>query len=212
MSIYTPRYFAESRVEVIRDFIRRYNFATLVTVNNESPVVTYLPFIFDGSKGEQGVLLAHMAKANPQWRGFEGGREVTVLFHGPHAYVSPRWYTFQEDNVPTWNYAAVQVHGIPSFVSDESSSFKILQELVRMHDPDWELTLSDKDRGAMLHEIVVFEIAITKIDAKFKLNQNRSVVDQESVSLHLSQSKFESDRETARLMKNRFLGQDVKLY
>ncbi|MCX6124881.1 MAG: FMN-binding negative transcriptional regulator [Proteobacteria bacterium] len=193
--IYTPKHFKVERPELAHQIIQRYNFATLISFQEDTPIMSHLPFLFEPQVGRDGLLLAHMARANPQWRTFRVQAEVTVIFQGPHAYVSPRWYTPQADNVPTWNYAAVHVHGIPRVISDEVSANAVMKRLVEHHDPNWTLALPDQDQKELLREIVVFAIDVTKVDAKFKLSQNRSQSDQAEVASALAKGSTDNERE-----------------
>jgi transcriptional regulator len=111
--MYLPRQFQEQDPERLLAFMRRHSFATLVTVEDGVPFATHLPFLVEpGSARPGGRLLAHMARANPQWRAFSQDRDVLVIFQGPHTYVSPSWYV-TEPNVPTWNYAVVHQNRAP---------------------------------------------------------------------------------------------------
>lgn len=198
--IYTPRHFIENRPDIIQGLIERYNFATLLTYRDGSPVVSHLPFLLDKTRGEHGTLLAHMARANPQWKTFSSEAEALVIFQGPHAYISPQWYAPKPDNVPTWNYAVVHAYGTPRVIDPEGEAYPVMQRLVRHHDQNWNLELSEQDRREMLREIVVFEIELKKIEAKFKLNQNRSEKDVENVARGLSQSSDQTAREVGVMM------------
>ncbi|MFL5346712.1 MAG: FMN-binding negative transcriptional regulator [Hyalangium sp.] len=97
--MYLPRLFQEQDSERLFAFMRRYSFATLVTVEDGVPFASHLPFLVEPSpQGSQGRLFAHMARPNPQWRAFSQDRDVLVIFQGPHTYVSPSWYV-TEPNV-----------------------------------------------------------------------------------------------------------------
>src|SRR5262249_39789477 len=114
LSMYIPGAFAVEDRAVLYDFLDRFGFATLVSVVDGAPFGPPLPMLLDR---EGGRLLGHVARANPHWHGFDGEREALVVFHGPHAYVSPSWYAAALA-VPTWNYAAVHVYGRPRPVTD----------------------------------------------------------------------------------------------
>ena len=111
--MYIPKSFEVTDSTTLLEFIETYSFGTLVTVAGEQPIATRLPLILDRAKGRQGTLFGHVARANPQWRSFDGDRQCLVMFDGPHAYVSPSWYA-TSPAVPTWNYATVHVYGIPA--------------------------------------------------------------------------------------------------
>lgn len=197
--MYTPKHFQQDTKQAT-EIMRGYGFATLLSIKDGAPLISHLPFLYDESQGPFGILVAHMARAKPQWRLFKDNPAVTVIFQGPHAYVSPRWYEFKADNVPTWNYAVVHAHGNAKVIADPEQAYLTLQKLVQHHDGEWTLDLSEKDRQEMLNEIVVFQIEVTKLDCKFKLSQNRSNVDQANVAKHLAQSQHQDERETAALM------------
>ncbi len=198
--MYNPRHFHSNHPEFLKDLVTQYNFATLIAVVDGLPVISHLPFLYDSTFGTHGLLSAHMARTNPQWRSFKADTKVTVIFQGPHAYVSPRWYAPQPDNVPTWNYAVVHMTGAPRIIQDQDSAFALMGRLVKQHDPRWELSLGAKDRQDLPNEIVVFEIAVTEIDAKFKLSQNRSEGDRKSVIEHLALGPSDLERQTSALM------------
>src|SRR3954470_2539732 len=100
--MYLPSFFKENDPATLYALMRENPFATLITVADGAPFVGHLPLLV-----RDGEILGHMARANPQWRQFP---EVTAIFHGPHTYVSPTWYT-SEGQVPTWNYAVVHARG-----------------------------------------------------------------------------------------------------
>src|SRR5258707_9890039 len=106
MSVYIPKSFAESDVSVLYQFMQANNFAALVTQQAGQIVASHIPFMIDT---ERGMLKAHLARANDQWKAFDGS-EAMVIFQGPHAYISPSWYE-THPSVPTWNYAAAHVYG-----------------------------------------------------------------------------------------------------
>jgi transcriptional regulator len=200
--MYIPRSFAETDAQILYQFMRDHNFAAFVTQHNGQMVASHLPFMVDT---ERGVLKAHLARANDQWKGFDGG-EALVIFQGAHAYVSPTWYE-THPSVPTWNYTTVHVYGVPQVVDNAETIRVMLGELVQNHehgrDPEWEMHLPDDYYETMVKSIVVFEMPIARVEGKFKLSQNRSEVDQESVIEHLSGSVYPLHVETAQIMARR---------
>ena len=195
--MYIPPAFREDRADVLHDFIRRYAFGTLVSAVGGEPFATHLPFLLDATRGEHGALLGHMARANPHWRAFAGGpdgpplgaaaAEVLVLFQGPHAYVSPSWYT-TEFAVPTWNYVAVHAYGRPRVVDDPAAVRDLLErtvrtfELPRPPDAQWRMDRLDAGMVAkMAQAVTAFEVPISRLEGKQKLNQNRTEADRRGV-------------------------------
>ena len=124
-----------------------------------------------------------MARANEQWKQFATGDEVLCIFHGPHAYISPSWYE-QQHTVPTWNYAVVHVYGKPSLVDEAELKQIVLDTTTKFESgmpQPWTIPLSENETAQMLKAIVGFKIDIVRVEAKFKLGQNRSREDQEKM-------------------------------
>ena len=176
--IHIPKHFAEHDHTRLQALVRAHNFATLVSAHQGEIQVSHLPFLLDA---EGTMLRAHMARANPQWRTFSPEREVLVIFHGPHHYVSPAWYA-AHPSVPTWNYAMVHAQGRPTLIEDRERLAVLVRELVTRHEaasPEpWKMDLPPDYQDKMLSAIVGFEIEITRLDGKFKLSQNRPGGDQ----------------------------------
>lgn len=200
--MYNPRSYRNENPEELVALIRRYNFAALFTHRAGESFVTHLPFMIDPDRGTNGTLVSHMARANPHWKAFEGAAPSMVVFMGPHAYISPSWYRTQE-TVPTWNYAVVHVTGTPRLITEEPGMRRIVTELVENHEAPlghpWDVGKATVDEE--LPGIVGFEIPIDKIEGKFKLNQNRSREDQESVAATLEKSSDPTERDVARMMR-----------
>ncbi len=203
--MYIPKSFAETDAAVLYDFMRANNFAALVTGRDGHLTASHIPFMVNS---ERGVLKAHLARANDQWKDFDGS-EALVIFTGAHAYVSPTWYEMHP-SVPTWNYTAVHVYGAPQVITDEAVIRTMLGELVVNHErgrlPEWEMHLPDDYMRKMMASIVVFELPIARVEGKFKLSQNRSEADQESVIAHLADSSYPLDAGTAAIMRERRAG------
>jgi transcriptional regulator len=184
----------------INSFIRSNGFATVVTHNDGRLWASHLPVLFDEAREGHGVLRSHMARANEQWRHFESGQEMLCIFHGPHSYISPSSYVMQE-TVPTWNYAVVHVYGTAKVVEDAAVLRKIVTDTTTKYESHrpvpWKITLPDAALAAMLNAIVGFTIQITRIEAKFKLGQNRSQADQDGMLRDLQASPELGNQELA---------------
>lgn len=205
--MYIPEFNRIDDKATVLAFMRDNPFAIVVSNNEGVPFATHIPVLVREQRDEI-LLIGHMAKANPHWKQFEREPEALVIFHGPHAYISPRWYENAE-SVPTWNYAAVHVYGHAVMVSDVQRPLEILLETLREFDgayiDQWN-TLREKYRSGMLKQIVAFEITVERMEAKFKLSQNRPKRDQANVIEQLEQSTDSAAREVAQLMKERGLG------
>jgi len=201
--MYSPAHFKIADRGDLLAFMRRHSFATIVTHDGTVPHATHMPVLVSEGKGPHGTLVTHMARANPQWRHFGDGHEVLVIFTGPHAYVSPAWYA-TKPAVPTWNYTAVHAHGRPRIVDDPARFTAMLRELVEFYESPradrWPGAMPDEFRDRLMAGIVGIEIEVTRIEGKFKLNQNRSDADRAGVIAALSASPDPMDREVAALM------------
>jgi len=202
-AMYLPEQFKESDSERISALIERYPFGMLVTAPDGVPFVSHLPFAYERAAGAKGRLLCHMARANPQWQHFASGAEVLVVFQGPHAYVSPSWYS--SPGVPTWNYAVVQVRGTPGLLDSEAELEALVERLTAIHEArmpaPWKADLAGERRSRLLGMIVGFAIEIANIQAKFKLSQNRHSEDQRRIALELASSGDQAAAAVASLMQ-----------
>jgi transcriptional regulator len=199
--MYSPAYNqVEDRAELLA-FLRANGFAVLVTGAGGNLVASHLP-VMVSEKKEDLALDMHMARNNPQWKEFFDD-EVMVVFSGPHAYVSPRWYE-EKERVPTWNYAAVHVYGIAKIVVSKTEKHASQRRLVQALDPQWlpkfdALRQEYVDR--MLDGIVNFEIAVTRIETRWKLSQNRSRRERELIAEALEKSADSAERALAALTR-----------
>jgi transcriptional regulator len=205
--MYLPRSFQEQDPERLVAFMRRHSFATLVTVDDGVPFATHLPFLVEpGPEGSSGRLLAHMARANPQWRGFSEQKDVLVIFQGPHTYVSPSWYV-TEPNVPTWNYTVVHAYGRPRLIEEPEECLRILRASVDTYESGFEKPWSLERVGdyarKLLPGIAAFELRLSRVEGKFKLNQNRDPEDRRAVMERLERSEAPEHRAVGALMRER---------
>ena len=205
--MYIPPSFKEADQSVLHAFMEQNSFAALVTSDGNQLVATHLPFYLDKSRGEHGTLVAHMARANQQWKTFDGKQEALIIFQGPHAYITPSWYEQTPNNVPTWNMTVVHAYGVPRIIEDHDELYAMLSRLV--HDNEagfekqWDIHNSEEYVHKQIAAIVGFSITITRLEGKYKLSQNRSEADQLHVIEALSQSPNEMDRQVAALMDKR---------
>ncbi len=194
--MYVPEVFALADEAYARKVIDSHGFALLVTALDGPPQASHLPFLLAPDHGPKGTLVAHMARANPQWRDLERlsaeDGEALVIFQGPHAYVSPTWYA-GDQAVPTWNYLVVHAYGVPRLIEDSVRVRAVIERLVARHEAGsaapWRIdSQEEKYVAAMLRGIVAFEIPIARLEAKAKLNQNKAPQDREGVVAGLRES------------------------
>jgi len=200
--MYVPKYNQQEDRAALLAYMRAYSFAALATSGPGGLTATHLPFMIE-EEGGRITLLAHMAKANPQWRDFAAGAEALVIFMQPHAYVSPRLYDSRQ-NVPTWNYVAVHAYGLLVLIEDRAAKLELQQKLIRQHDAGYLAQLAELPASyvdAKLAAIVSFSIAATRIDARYKLSQDKNPAERERIARELEASGDSMAAETARLMR-----------
>lgn len=199
--MYIPKFFVEEDEEKILAFMREYNFAALVTAENDFPTATHLPFIIE-KRGEKIILLAHLAKANLHWKQFD--KEILVIFQEPHAYVSPLLYG-EKNNVPTWNYVAVHAYGKAKLFETAEDNLAFLAKMVEAFDPnyfqsDWQ-EISDDYKIKLAAGVVAFEIEVVDLQGKKKLNQNKPGKSAENVIKAFEKSDKGNEKLIAEYMK-----------
>ncbi len=204
--MYRPAHFVEDDRAMLFALMRRYDFATLVTMAGDAPVATHLPLLIEPGRGANGTLLGHVARANKQWRSF-AGTESLAIFQGPHAYVSPRWYA-TTPLVPTWNYAVVHAYGTPAIVDDADAKLAIIERLVTtqeavMPEPWCVDDIPGDYRDMQLSGIVVFEIEITRLEGKFKMSPDKQPADRAGVIAALEARDDPLGHDVARIMAAR---------
>jgi transcriptional regulator len=197
--MYIPPAFEETNQGKMHEFIEGHSFGLLVSTLGGKLVATHLPFLLDRDKN---CLLGHMARANPHWRELHE-QDVLVVFSGPHAYISPALYE-SDHVVPTWNYVAVHAYGKCRLVEDAASVEGILKEMVATYEgarsAPWHLDTSTAYFMKMVQAIVGIRIDISRLEGKWKLNQNHPQERRENVVRALEKSEDQDAREIARLM------------
>lgn len=205
--MYIPEFNRQEDRAATLAFMRANPFGILVSNVDGVPFASHLPFLVDEA-GDQIIVRGHMARANAHWKSMKEGEESLVIFHGPHAYISPSLYELQE-SVPTWNYAAVHVYGEPNLFSDEEGLKETLHQMINTFESSYMAQwsgLSEQYQSRMMKHIVGFEIKAKSLEAKFKLSQNRTKGEQARVMQALSQSKDSNISGVAELMQQEGLG------
>jgi len=186
--MYIPKHFKKKDTKELIEFMREYNFATIINYTKKRYWATHLPFII-ADKGNKVILKSHMAKKNPQWANF-GKEEVLIIFQQPLAYISPKLYD-HETHVPTWNYIAVHAYGVPEILPSKSEKIKLLEETFGVFEKSfkeqWD-NLPVDYKNNLFKNITAFKIKINKLEGKYKLSQNRTENERKKIINHLSQS------------------------
>jgi transcriptional regulator len=205
--VYIPEHFrVRDHADAIA-FMQANPFVILVSTAEGGPFASHVP-VKIRETGDQLVIRGHFAKANPHWRYLEQQSLCLAIFHGPHSYISPSLYTNRE-SVPTWNYGAVHVYGKTRLFSSPEDLQGMLHELMGLFEPAYAeqwASMNEAYRQKMLSHIVGFEITATKIEAKFKLSQNRTREEQSNVIASLAKAGDTAVSGVSRLMQEQELG------
>jgi transcriptional regulator len=169
-----PQFKSQDRAHAAR-LMRDHPFASLISTDDTGlPFVTHLPLHLEDSEG-QFVLLGHCAKPNPHWRYLLQRPRAVVTFLGPHAYQSPKIYP-DLARVPSWTYLAVHCTVEATLVEDPAAKDSLLKKLIGDHEPPYAEQwrgLGEEFAHKMLAGIVGFELKVTELQCKLKLNQHR---------------------------------------
>lgn len=199
--MYTPKLYREEDRAKILDFLKQNEFATVVAYDGEKPVASHLLVdVFE----KDGMLFVdgHMSRANSLWKTFETNPEVLVIFQGPHTYISASWYNHV--NVPTWNYQSVHVYGKPRLVTDGDQVYALLKRLMDRHETGASYNMDSLPTDFVEKEmrgVMAFQIAVTRLEASYKLSQNRNDQDYRNIVSHLEERTDELSHGVAGAMK-----------
>ena len=200
--MYVSHFYREEDLKKVADFVREHDFATLVLSQDGVPVASHLLMDFDTSPDGTWLVNGHMARANKLWRAFDSAQEVLLIFGGPNTYISPTWYNHL--NVPTWNYIAVQLYGAPRVIDGGPELEDILSRLIKRYETQSGYrmeTLPADFREKEMRGAVGFQVKVTRVEANFKLSQNRSDEDHASVIQKLEARGDEHSVAIAKEMK-----------
>ncbi|MEH6421426.1 FMN-binding negative transcriptional regulator [Pseudomonas sp. CGJS7] len=203
--MYLPRAFAEADLSALDALAARDNFVTLITVRDEEPTVSHLPVLYR-REGERIEIRGHWAKPNRQAQHAGAG---LMIFHGPHAYVSPSWYLDKEEQarVPTWNYAVAHLRGQLELFHDHEFLAGVVSDLSDLHEAavgrDWRFEPERADHASQLRGIVGFRFVAEGAALKWKLSQNHPEGNRLAVATELAAQSREDSREIAAMMRAR---------
>ena len=199
--MYISKLYREEDRAKIMEFLRQNEFATLVAYDGKKLVASHL-LMEVVEDGEKLFINGHMSKANPLWKTFEKNSEVLVIFQGPHTYISPTWYNHV--NVPTWNYQSVHIYGSPRIVTDHEETYEMLSRLIARNEGNPSYRMETLPLDFVVKEmkgIVAFQVEANRIEANYKLSQNRDDESYWNVVSHLDERGDEMSHEVAKAMK-----------
>ena len=209
-AMYQPPAFREDRIEVQHDLIRAHPLGLVVTAGPGGLMANAFPFLVDAGASTKGTLRGHLARANPQWHELATVDECLVVFQGPQAYISPSWYATKRETgkvVPTWNYVTVHAWGRPAVIEDAAWLRRQIDDLTRSRErarpAPWNVhDAPESFIDAQAKGIVGVEIAIARIEGKWKVSQNRPEADRAGVVAGLHEAGGQSEP-MARLVAER---------
>lgn len=179
--MYTPIHNREPDRAKIIGFMREYPFATLISTRDSKITATHLPVLVE-ERGDDLVLIAHLARANTQWMDFAAANDAMMIFQEPHAFISTRHYE-RPLSVPTWNYIAVHAYGTPRILESVAERLSVVERTVLAFEGNldhWH-ALPDDFKRTKANGIVAFEMPVTRLDARFKLSQDRTLLEQQNI-------------------------------
>src|SRR3954447_17101528 len=191
-AMYIPKHFEGSEAHG-REIMQAHAWALLSTADESgAPLCTHLVLQWEDDGSPHGCLIGHMARANEHWKLFARDVPSLALFWGPHAYVSPTWYT-PGPKVPTWNYVTVHAYGRPQLIEATPAVLMVLTRLAAQYDGSgvdaWGLgRLPPGNAAGQTQNICPSPIPLSRIETKLKLSQNRELADRHNVIEKLSAS------------------------
>lgn len=207
--MYVPDHFKVDDVAQMHALMRGRPFAALVSAGASGLYASHLPTVLkDG--GDYGVIECHLARGNPHWRDLASGGEALMIFQGPDGYITPKWYPTKAQTgkvVPTWNYAIVHAYGRPEVHDDREWLKRHVGELTTQQEKTetqpWKLSdAPDSYIDVMTRGIVGFRFAITRLQGKWKMSQNRERPDWEGVARGLEARATGDDLAVAEMVSH----------
>jgi transcriptional regulator len=192
--MYVPESFREDRIPILHEAMRSIAFATLVTFGEDGLTASHIPLLLESEPPPYGSLAGHLARSNPQWQTADRTVDALAIFAGPHAYISPSWYPTKAKSgkvVPTWNYVAIHAYGRLRIIEDADAVRAHVAQLTAMHEgkraAPWAVGDAPADYIAvMVKGIVGIELAVTRLEGKWKMSQNRPPEDRRGVAARLT--------------------------
>ena len=208
MTLYNPLQFRQDDVGALHAAIREHGFGTLVTLGAGGLEASHVPMLIEPAPAPYGTLVGHVAKANPQWRSARPDVPALAMFLGPNAYITPAWYPTKQESgkvVPTWNYTAIHGSGTLTFFEDSERLLRLVTRLTEHHEAGrtqpWAVSDAPADYvQGMLKGIVGFELALTRLEGKWKMSQNRPADDRAGVVEGLNREGGAVEAEVAQIV------------
>lgn len=206
--MYLPKHFEMADRTALQALVSDYPLGTWIVQCDGELVINHIPFFLDSSAGANGMLIGHVARANPVWRQLACATSSVVVFQGPQAYVSPRWYAgklIDGKVVPTWNYAVAHAHGTPRAIEDRQRLLEMVSQMSALQEAPLDQPWAVSDAPAefiegMLGAIIGVEIPLDRLTGKWKCSQNRRAQDQRRIAAGLQENVLPHAQEMGRAM------------
>jgi transcriptional regulator len=197
--MYVSPYFKPQNIEQVEDFLKKNTFAALVSMVKGKLWATHIPMMLGKNQAGEQVLWAHVSKGNPQWKEIAEQEEVMAIFQGPHTFVTSDWYDHQ--NVSTWNYVAVHVYGKARLLENDDLRGTV-RHLVEHYEAPRSKghidNLDEKYLNQQFRGIMGIELKVERIEAAFKMSQNRDESNYENIIEKLE----DDDKRVAETMRD----------
>jgi transcriptional regulator len=209
--MYIPSANQEDRVPVIHKLMEDQPFASLITMGTSGLFASHIPMVLEHDGTPFGRIKGHLSRANQQWKEFSPSIEALAIFSGPQHYITPSWYPEKLETakvVPTWNYAVVHAYGHIKVIEESEWLMAHLESLVNIHEASFSVPWKIEDAPAdyvasQVKGIVGLEMAIERLEGKWKVSQNRSEHDRVGVADGLTDLNTEQSLAMKALVENR---------
>lgn len=185
--MFVPKIYRAKSVSDIKVFVKNNSFASLVGQLDGRPIATHTPLFLTEIDGKD-YLVGHIARANEQYKCFDGEQQLLAIFQNQHSYISSSWYK-ETTSVPTWNYIAVHITGTAIPMTDQETR-TLMHNMVTSYEggqknPFKIDDLPEEQYKRLLRGIVAFKIEIDTIEAAYKLSQDKSTLDHKNITAEL---------------------------
>lgn len=200
-----PYFKANNHAEVL-SFMKAHHFIVLCGIGlDEKPIATHLPVIIIEREGRI-FLQAHSMRKQEHTIAFESNQHVLAIFHGAHSYVSATLYE-PNNTASTWNYSAVHASGILRLLDDDGL-YNLLKTLTNHFEGSPHTAasfdnLSEEYVRTHMKAVVAFEIEVTNLQHVFKLSQNKTEQEKDTIIQHLTKGSRD-EQAVAASMKKQF--------
>jgi transcriptional regulator len=206
--MYRPDHFRVEDVPQMHALMRDRPFAAIISVGSAGLYASHLPTVLK-DVGPYGMIECHFARANPHWKDLAASDEALMIFQGPQGYITPNWYPSKAKHgkvVPTWNFSAVHAYGRPEVRDDKDWLHQHVTELTAQQERNEPKPWAPSDApgvyiDVMLRSIIGFRFAITRLEGKWKMSQNREIQDRDGVANGLGKRDNGDDLEMAEIVR-----------